>query len=565
MRTDQVQTETNWTSLKGTVLSGGYELQDFLEGDSSSASFKVRVLGDRFRQATAKFFHLESGKIERQLAVWEAARLLRHPNLLGPLGSGQVEDAAGSLVYIVLTRADESLGSVVPERALTPEEAGDVLTAAVRGLSELHAQGYVHGCIAPEQILAVGDLIKLPTDCIRPAGEAPTVTVRSARYRAPESVAENATTAADVWCLGATLFETLTQRPASEASREEASKLPAPFQHVIRECLNPDSGSRCGLNDALAIYRGELIPRAVAPAPRVEPAPRTEPATRTEPAARTEPTAPAEPPARVEPASEGAPKAEPNTAAPIKPVETAAIPEVPKASSAPAESQASASIAEPPVALPLPLEPVTSSVPTPPPVEAKPQAPAPPPKRTDVRYAVEEKRPGNRWIVWAAITALVLIVIFVIRARTSKPVVTPAVASQKSAPAQSAGNSWETKSFPPEGNAAKPTPRAPTSALPATKPAPVAPEKNDRGAVNGPIWRVVLFTYSKSEDAERQVHAESAQHPDLQFEVFSPSGHGSPYLVVAGGRMTRDQAVQLRRKAISMGYPHDTYIQNYRR
>jgi hypothetical protein len=553
MRTDQVQTETNWTSLKGTVLSGGYELQDFLEGDSSSASFKVRVLGDRFLQATAKFFHLESGKIEGQLAVWEAARLLRHPNLLGPLGSGQAEDAARSLVYIVVTRADESLGSVVPERALTPEEAGDVLTAAVRGLSELHAQGYVHGCISPEQILAVGDLIKLPTDCIRPAGEAPAVTVRSARYRAPESVAENATPAADVWCLGATLFETLTQRPASEASRDEASKLPAPFQHVIRECLNPDPGSRCSLNDALAIYRGELIPRAVAPAPRVEPTAPAEPAVRVDPLPR------------VEAASEASPKAEPNTAPPIKAIETAAVPEVQKASPPPTESSPSANIAEPSVALRLPVEPVTASVPPPPPVEAKPQATGPPPRRTDARYAVEEKRPRNRWIVWASVAGLVLIVILVLRARTSKPVGPPVVASQKIAPAQPPGNSWETKSFPPEGNAAKLTPRAPTAAPRTMKPAPVAPEKNDRGTVNGPIWRVVLFTYTKSEDAERKVHAESAQHPDLQFEVFSPSGHGGPYLVVAGGRMTRDQAVQLRRKAISMGYPHDAYIQNYKR
>jgi hypothetical protein len=527
MRTDQVQTETNWTSLKGTVLSGGYELQDFLEGEPASASFKVRVLGDRFLQATAKFFHIEPGKIERQLAVWETTRLLRHPNLLGPLGSGRVEDAAGPLVYVVVTRADESLGGVIPERALTPEEAGEVLTAAVRGLNELHLQGYVHGCVSPEQILAVGDLIKLPTDCMRFAGEAPAVTVRSARYLAPESAGENVTTAADVWCLGATLFETLTQRQASEANRDEASKLPAPFQHVIRECLNPDPGSRCSLNDALAIYRGELIPRVVVPGARPEP--------------------------------------EPDTASKVEAaVQAAPAPEAPKLSSTPAKPPAPTP-AEPPVAVPLPVEPLTASVPPPPPVQPKPQAPAPPPRRMDVRYAVEEKPSSGRWVVWAALAAMVLIVIFVIRARTSKPLQTPASASQKTVPAQPRGNSWETKSFSPDGNAAKPVPPAQSAAPAATRPAPALPERGERPTVNGPVWRVVLFTYSKSDDAERKVRAESARHSDLQLEVFSPSGTGGPYLVVAGGRMTRDQAVQLRRKAVGMGFPHDAYIQNYRR
>jgi hypothetical protein len=50
----------------------------------------------------------------------------------------------------------------------------------------------------------------------------------------------------------------------------------------------------------------------------------------------------------------------------------------------------------------------------------------------------------------------------------------------------------------------------------------------------------------------------------LHAEAFSPSGNGGPYLVAAGGRMSREEAVQMRKRVISLGLPHDVYIQNFK-
>ncbi len=528
MRTDQPQTETNWTSLKGTVLSGGYELEDFLEGEPFAASFKVRVLGDRFLQAVARFFQIDGENSNRQLAIWESARLLQHPNLLAPLGAGQIEGPSGPLVYLVVSRADESLAGVLPERTLTGEEAGEILTSAVRGLTEIHSQGFVHGCISPEQVLAIGELVKLPTDCIRPAGEAPAVAVRDSRYLAPESTGQNVTAAADVWCLGATLLEALTQRSASQVSRDEVEKLPSPFQHVLRECLNPDPARRCSLNDALAIYRGELKPQV----PVVQPAP-----------VRKDELLPMS--ARAVEATTASTTA--NTVA-----ETTAM----------SESVA----VQPAVAMPLPLEPLAGPAPI---ASTEPEPQALPTLRrvTQTRSeGGEDKPPRSNWMIWVVLVAAVLLIIWAIGARGPRPTQTSSVANQRSVQ-PSGGNSWETRTLSPDGIAAKSpaASRPDASAAGPSKPARAASETHQTPTVNGQVWRLILFTYSRSGDADMKVKNEKAQHPDLGFEVFSPSGHGGPYLVVAGGRMTREEAIQLRRKAISLGLPHDAYIQNYRK
>ena len=77
-------------------------------------------------------------------------------------------------------------------------------------------------------------------------------------------------------------------------------------------------------------------------------------------------------------------------------------------------------------------------------------------------------------------------------------------------------------------------------------------------------WRVVAFTYNKEDQAQQKAQAIQKQHPSMNAEVFSPTGH-APYLVTVGGPMARDQAEAFRNKARSEGLPRDTYMQNYSR
>ena len=85
-------------------------------------------------------------------------------------------------------RADEALSGVLRERALTPAEATDVLLSVSAGLEALHVHGLVHGCLSPEQVLAVGDAIQLPITCIRQAGRDPETPLLNPKYLAPESL-----------------------------------------------------------------------------------------------------------------------------------------------------------------------------------------------------------------------------------------------------------------------------------------------------------------------------------------------------------------------------------------
>ncbi len=82
--------------------------------------------------------------------------------------------------------------------------------------------------------------------------------------------------------------------------------------------------------------------------------------------------------------------------------------------------------------------------------------------------------------------------------------------------------------------------------------------------MKGNVWRVVLFTYDRVQDAQNRAQAVNSKHPDLHADVFSPNGQAGPYLVTVGGRLSREDAARLRRKAVSLGMPHDSYIQNYR-
>jgi hypothetical protein len=92
------------------------------------------------------------------------------------------------------------------------------------------------------------------------------------------------------------------------------------------------------------------------------------------------------------------------------------------------------------------------------------------------------------------------------------------------------------------------------------------PANNTASGVNGSIWRVVLYTYNREGDAQKMAQSINQKHAGLGAEVFSPKGAGSsPFLVVIGGQMNRDEAAKLRRRAVGLGMPHDCYIQNFKK
>lgn len=458
MPNEHVLTDLDWTRLTGTTLEGGFQLESILSADQDHAAFKVRVLGDSAANAFANIFPLDPASAEEQAALWQQLRRLKNSNLSVPVGAGQTTIDASTLVFVVQTRADEKLDAILAERPLTPQEAGECLTAIIAALEELHTHGLVHGCLAPEHIFAIGDSIKLSTECVRSAGHRPLLARAAARYKAPESAHENITPESDIWCLGATLVEILTQQPCRNGLAQ-AEALPAPFNSIARKCLEADPAARPALGQIEALYRGRAI--------------------------TSEP----------------------------KPMAVAAA--------------AGAGYGSHPAPAPRRAN-----------ISPTPQA------RTKPVVGIDNLRTYRSWLYVAGAAALVLLLaIWLWPRHRAQP---PAARASTAAPAHPAP-AWESRTIPPA--------EAPKAS---SQPVPSKPTQAGRSDV----WRVVLYTYTRQADAENKAHAINTQHPDLNAEAFSPSG-GGPYLVVAGGRLTRDDAARLLQRVRSLGLPRDSYIRNY--
>ena len=627
IRTEPLQTQPRWTSLSGTILEGGYELQDLLEATNAEARFKVRVLGDRELESVASLFQMAEAEIERQIELWQNVRMLRHPNLSAPLGAGRLQLDGVPLAYVVLRRADEALAAVLSERSLTAGEAGEAFMSVTQALEALHLQGWVHGCVSPDLVLAVGDYIQLPGECVRKAGIAPAAETITAKYLAAESARANLTTEADLWCLGATIFEALTQKVWTEESREELGALPEPFATIALRCLETDPGTRCGLAEAVALYRGELKlpPRVrttakssiVASKQEMAAAPAVQSVQPNEPA-------PSHSPVPIEPVAKEQPKVKllvENTAgtAEAPKVATAVQPEI-AAKPVIADTPSRATVVPASTTQALGMDGLASHLPQAAAMAAlAPEADAPratgapdnsktvasepsayTPSKSSVivrpngeetrRRSVGDKAEGSTRKLWIGAGLTLLLVLALIGLLWPKHQV-PATGSSSNnkttgapgAGQASQGSAWQTHTLEPSaatsgGNTSHTgstahrgntiaksavSPNTPEVIKPKLHPPALKAPSKPEGSTGRNVWRVVLYTYGRLPDAENRAKAINARHSGLHAEVFSPSGGGSPYLVTTTGQASRDEALQTRRRAVGVGMAHDAYIQNY--
>jgi len=298
----------DWASLSGGMLDGGCELKEVLEAREGAARFRVRILGSGGRQGTGYFLQLPAKEAEDQLDIWHTLREIQHPNLNRPLAVGRQPVGGADSIYMVLAEADEKLSAVVPERPLEWEEAAEVLQSLEKALAHLHACGLIHGSVSPETVQAVGYTIQLDTESVRRLGSKPRIEWAKAQYLAPESKGANSTKAADVWCLGATLFEILTQERCGTPGAELEKGLP--LGGVIARCLEKNPATRCTLKET-----SEL--EAVQPGPPTLEPVKAEPAQAKPPVAKPEATQPVVP-------------TEAKVAAPVLEIKTEGKPAAPK-------------------------------------------------------------------------------------------------------------------------------------------------------------------------------------------------------------------------------------------
>lgn len=260
-----------WKHLQGQVIGGKLALVQYLGGSDHSAVFLTeRPLGEP-RKAALKLVAAKPEKSALQLNRWAAAEKLSHPNVLRLFEMGRCRIGGEDLLYLVMEYAEENLSQVIAARALTPQECSDMLPSVAEALAYVHRQGFVHGHLKPANIMAAGEQLKIACDGLAPAGEASTALGTASVYDPPESATEGLSPAGDVWSLGMTLVQVLTQKvPLPEAGRAEPGlprSTPAVLADVVRHCLFLDPKQRWTVKQIAA----RLSPVAAASPTRDEP------------------------------------------------------------------------------------------------------------------------------------------------------------------------------------------------------------------------------------------------------------------------------------------------------
>ncbi len=241
-----------WKRWEGAV-AGEFPLRRYLGGSAhssaQSAVFLTSVPGAAgdLVDAAIKLMAAGATDADTQLLWWKLAREIEHPNVIRVFDVGRCEIEGMKLLYVVQEYAEENLAQILPERALTAEEAREMLPPILSGLGYLHGKGFAHGRVRPSNILAIGNQVKLSSDGAVALGEKSRRRTVADAYDAPEGLSAAASKAGDVWQLGMTLVEALTQQlPAWERGRapEITQSMGEPFRGIARGCLQVDPGKR---------------------------------------------------------------------------------------------------------------------------------------------------------------------------------------------------------------------------------------------------------------------------------------------------------------------------------
>ncbi len=242
-----------WKTWEGTI-NGKFPLRQWLGGSDHSAVFLTERPG-----TTQKFaikLIADDATAGWHLANWKAAAQLSHPHLMRVYESGLCRHDGMALLYLVMEYAEEDLGQILPQRALTPAEVTELLPPLLDALAYLHGHGLVHGRVKPSNVQATGDLLKLSADSITPFSESIPANSRRDVFDAPEMAAGTISPASDVWSVGVTVLAALSQNVSfdTESPRDPdpPATVPPPFRGIARECLHLDPKRRCSLDDIQA-------------------------------------------------------------------------------------------------------------------------------------------------------------------------------------------------------------------------------------------------------------------------------------------------------------------------
>jgi serine/threonine protein kinase len=203
-----------WRDFVGSVVDGKYPLLEYLGDVAGNGVYSTKPMDGS--QAIIRLMAGGTEDATRTLEHWQAATSLSHPHVARTYAAGETEVIGNTVVFTVTERPDDNLVDAIRNRPLNEDEARTLTESMLSALAYLHKKTFAHRAVAPDNIVAMGDKIKLAPWSIAPA-----------------SVKERSN---DIFAAGQTIAEVLTQkRPTGEATLPR--NLPEPFQDVARACL----------------------------------------------------------------------------------------------------------------------------------------------------------------------------------------------------------------------------------------------------------------------------------------------------------------------------------------
>lgn len=254
----------------------GYEVLEELGRGGMGVVYKARQKSLN-RVVALKMIHGGRGSVtelERFRAEAEAVGQLQHANIVQVYEIGELD---GRPYYTLEFCPHGSLSKKLAGNPLTGRDAAELVAEVARAMTAVHRAGIVHRDLKPQNVLISTDgtpkvtdfgIAKTGLDSHTQTG----VILGTPSYMAPEQAAgdaKNVGPTADVWALGAILYECLTGRPPFlaptpvETMRQVLDQDPPPprmlnrqidpdLEKIVLKCLEKDPALRYASAEALA-------------------------------------------------------------------------------------------------------------------------------------------------------------------------------------------------------------------------------------------------------------------------------------------------------------------------
>jgi len=225
----------------GKVVSH-YRILQKMGGGGMGVVYKAEDLKLR-RTVALKFLAPELTRDDdakkRFLHEAQAASALDHPNICG---IHEIDETPEGQLFIAMTCYDgESLKDRIARRRIDVEEAFQIAFAVAQGLGCAHASGIIHRDIKPANVMITSDgFVKIIDFGLskllgrsRVTGSG--TTLGTVAYMSPEQArSEEVDLRADLWALGAVLYEMLTGRLPFRGEIDQAV-----VYSILNEALEP--------------------------------------------------------------------------------------------------------------------------------------------------------------------------------------------------------------------------------------------------------------------------------------------------------------------------------------